>query len=74
LITIPSYSHVHIYTDSKALIDKYHAIQNHSRYFHFAYLTLIDHYSSLWHAVFSVIKHSHLIVTLHKVKAYANNE
>jgi len=74
LITIPPSSYVHIYTDSKSLIDKYNAIQNYSRYFYFARLAIADHYSNLWHAVFSVIKHSQLIDTLHKVKTHANND
>jgi len=35
---------------------------------------MADHYSHLWHAVFSIIKHFQLVVTLHKVRAHVNNE
>src|SRR6266540_1895703 len=72
--TLPSDCTVHIYTDSKALIDKFYLIQSSSSsYFDHARPNFKDTYLSLWYILFSYIRQHHISITLHKVKAHNNN-
>jgi len=72
--TLPSDCTVYIYTDSKALIDKFHMIQSlSSSYFDHTRPNLKDTYVSLWFILFTYIQQHNLSVTLHKVKAHNNN-
>jgi len=72
--TLPSDCTVHIYTNSKAIIDKFHTIQNSSSlYFDYTRPNLKDTYTSLWFILFTYIRQYKLFVTLHKVKAHNNN-
>ena len=72
--TLPSDCTVHIYTDLKAIIDKFHMIQSSSSsYFDYARPNLKDTYISLWLILFTYIRQYKLSITLHKVKAHNNN-
>ncbi len=72
--TLPPECSVHIYTDSKVIIDKFYTIQSlSSSYFDYARPNLKDTYTSLWFILFTYIRQHNLSVTLHKVKAHNNN-
>ena len=76
LITVPPHSTVHIYMDSKALIDKYRLINADCTYFKFACITLADSYLSLWFILFDTIQHHdlclHLYYLLFAFKSFQN--
>ena len=72
--TFPPDCTVHIYTDSKAIIDKFHMIQSlSSSYFDHAKPNLKDTYTSLWFILFNYIRQHKISITLHKVKTHNNN-
>ena len=55
--TLPPECTVHIYTDSKTIIDKFHMIQSSfSSYFNYARSNLKETYTSLWFILFTYIQ------------------
>ena len=65
---------IHIYTNSKTIIDKFHTIQSsYFSYFDYARPNFKDIYTSLWFILFTYIQQHNLSITLHKVKAHNNN-
>ena len=57
IATLPSDYTMHIYTDSKVIIDKFHMIQiSSSSYFDHAKPNLKDTYTSLWFILFTYIR------------------
>ena len=57
VVTLPSDCTVHIYTDSKTIIDKFHMIQSSSSsYFDHTRPNLKDTYTSLWFILFTYIQ------------------
>jgi ribonuclease HI len=72
LVSSPN-SEVHIYTDSKSVIDKFKSLALNVSTFRYARDRLKDSHSSLWYSVFVVMETLNLKVIMHKVKAHNNN-
>jgi ribonuclease HI len=72
LVSSPN-SEVHIYTDSKSVIDKFKSLAANVETFKYARDRFKDNYSTLWFSVFVVMESLNLKVIMHKVKAHNNN-
>src|SRR3989337_958032 len=68
------HSEVHIYTDSKSVIDKFKYLAAHVDTFKYARDRLKDSHSTLWYSVFVAMETLDLSVILHKVKSHNNNK
>ncbi len=67
-------NNMHIYIDSKTIIDKFLSIQSSlSTYFNYARPNFKDIYLSLWFILFLYINQHYLSMNLYKIKAHNNN-
>jgi ribonuclease HI len=73
LLVSCEHSEVHIYTDSKSVIDKFKDLARNVDTFKYARDRLKDSHSTLWFAVFVAMETLDLKVIMHKVKSHNNN-
>ena len=73
LLVSCEHSEVHIYTDSKSVIEKFKHLAAHVNTFKYARDRLKDSHSTLWYSVFIAMETLDLKVILHKVKSHNNN-
>jgi len=73
LLVSCEHSEVHIYTDSKSVIDKFKELAKNVDTFKYARDRLKDSHSTLWFAVFVAMETLDLNVIMHKVKSHNNN-
>src|SRR3990170_1623690 len=66
-------SEVHIYTDSKSVIDKFKDLTKNVDTFKYVRDRLKDSHSTLWFSVFVTMETLNLQVIMHKVKSHNNN-
>ena len=74
LLVSCEHSKVHIYTDSKSVIDKFKHLAAYIDTFKYARDRLKDSHSTLWFFIFVAMETLDLSVILHKVKSHNNNK